>query len=246
MESSISRKNTFSGKIVNLILCALSLIEFLMFYIPELYKYSLPEWTLYLSLFLRVALGAVIPTLSAFFLFVLSGRAKPARKIIRALLLILPRLIYLLPYNYLYYAAVGYDFFESLLLCLVKCLFFVVLYSLEIYVYAFIAECFFKRCEKKLGRKCSFFEDGQAFDFDLPAHAALFAISFSRFTVDFIIELFYLVKYVIEYADSYRLGEIYFIIGKFLFILLSLFFTYLIQIFLKKKLGNGESPQKDT
>ncbi len=236
MENSILRKSAFPKKIVYLIPAALSLTQFLIFYIPEIYKYSAPEWLLYLSLFLRMALGAIIPTVSAFALFVLSQRSTSAQMSLKAIMLTLPRLIYLLPYNYLYYAAVGYDFLESVLFCFIKCLFFVILYSLEIFLYSFIARRFYRKSEKKLGRKASFFDESQMFDFALPAHIALFAISFSRFCVDFIIELYYLINYVIEYADSYRLGEIYFIIGKFLFILLLMFLTYFISIFMKRKM----------
>lgn len=236
MENKSIQKNTGCGKIAYLILAALSLTEFLIFYIPELYKYSLPEWVLYLSLFLRMALFAVIPTLSAFLLFYFYRKAKTGKRILKAILLTLPRLIYLLPYNYLYYATMGYDLFESLIFASVKALFFLLVYSLEIMLFALIAERIYKRGIKKLSVKCSLFDEGQIFDLTIPAHASLFAISFSRFALDFITELINLINYVIEYADSYRLGEIYFIIGKFLFILLVLFLTYFILIFAKKKL----------
>lgn len=221
-----SMKNTASLihlRAARYITLAISLLCFLIFYIPETLRFSIDEWVLYLSFFIRKLASTLLPVLAASALLSSSGTLTLVKRILPAISVAAPRLIYLLPYNYLRYMAEAFDSLESLGLMLVRSSIEILVYAIELYIYCLIGEFFYKR---RGARFENFYDKVSLFDFDSAANYSFFAIAFARFTVDLIIEISYVINYIIEYAETYRLSEVYFILCKFLFILFSLIASY--------------------
>lgn len=210
---------------------ATSLLCFLIFYIPEGFKFTMDEWVLYLSYFIRKFASTLMPAMAATAMLASTGRLSLLQRILPSIYLALPRLIYLLPYNYLRYISEAFDSYESLGLMIIRSAIEVLIYAAEIYIYTLIGGYFYK---KRAKAQESFYKKAQLFDFSTGANYAIFAVCFSRFTVDLATEIIYVINYIIEYAETYRIGEIYFILGKFLFILFSLISSYVIICFIKK------------
>ena len=196
---------------VYLLTAAISLLCFLIFYIPEGFKFTIDEWVLYLSYFIRKFASTLMPALAAAALLASANRLSYLQRILPSVFLALPRLIYLLPYNYLRYISEAFDSYEALGLMLLRSAIEVLIYAAEIYIYALIGRYFYR---KRANAQESFYRKSQLFDFSVSANYAIFAICFSRFAVDLATEIIYVINYIIEYAETYRIGEIYFILGK--------------------------------
>ena len=232
MDNSIhNEKGAFIIKASARITIAISIFSFLVFYIPESFRYSIDEWILYLSYFIRSFISSFLPALAAAAVFYTSKHTSYIKRILPSLSLAFPRLFYLLPYNYLRYMAEAYDSLESLTLMLIRSTVEILIYAVEIYVYALVADLLFRT----RGKGENLFDVHPIFDFSKTANYAVFMIAFSRFAVDFITEVIDVISYIIEYGETYRIGEIYFMIGSFLFILLTLILSYTLVIFIKHK-----------
>ena len=131
-----------------------------------------------------------------------------------ALPLSLTRIFYIIPYSYLYFEYTGYDTRESLLLALAQGALDFVL-TLVILIALSLAAAFLFSHATGSDEKKSF----ALFDFSSGYVRAAFAMSLAVFLYDLIGELVNTVDYLIEYAGTYRTGEIIYIIFSYLFML---------------------------
>jgi len=245
-EHILNNRVLIPRRCIYIITAAISLLSFLVFYIPEGFRFSVDEWVLYLSFFIRSFTSSLLPALGAAAIFISHRETTWQGRIIPAVLLSLPRLIYLLPYNYLRYMAEAYDSIEAVGLMLLRSAIEIIIYAIEIYAYSAIAIFVYKR--RATGRE-DLYARTSIFSIEPNSNFALFAIAFSRFFVDLADEIVYIVNYIIEYAETYRLGEIYFILGKLLFILFSLLLSYVLLVLtvrlFKKRIDQAEADAKE-
>ncbi len=212
----------------------ISLFSFLIFYIPNNFFFDI-DALIYISYFIRQFIDSFIPVFSAAVLF-LSDTEKPVYKsILPALKLALPRLVYVIPYYYLYYMAEGFDSFESIAFLSIHAVFLLIVFTLEIWLYSLLARFALKRRARVHGYEIDFEEERSVFDLASPLSFALFTLPLARFVYDLIQEIYSAVSYLVEYAGSYRPGEIVFMLGKFVFVLLSLLLSHLLVHFFKRR-----------
>ncbi len=204
------------------VLCA-SLLSFLLVYLPYLYFMD-SDAVNYTTYFVRRFLSALISVFSAVFLFTYGSRRGFVRRVLDAFRIVLPRLAYLIPYYYVYYMSDGYDTFEALGLLTLRSLALLALYTAEALVLCAMARRTAKR--RLQGAENEGFLGAALFDLAAPAVAGCFAAAFGEFILLFASEVVSTVEYAIEYAGTYRLGELYYIIGSFLFTLAALLLTH--------------------
>ena len=241
--------------------CAVNLFSFLIFFIPNYVIEADIGWFEYVRLFLNKFLEFALPPIAAVLLLKVyfAGGIKGA--LISAIFFSLPRIIYLLPYYYLYHIAYGYDSIESICLSALVTVFGIAL------MWAHIALLFSlirmmairstakslatdlppaiqktmtvdlkkklnQQAEKALSTDINF---TGAFDFSIPLTLGIFASSFGEFIINFMREAVDTVTYLINYAGYYRLGEIIYITASFIFLIAELLSVHLIAYLIFKK-----------
>ena len=202
----------------------ISLISFVMLYLRISYVFE-SEITQYGSFFLQYILDTLTAVILAAVL--LSGRGIESKgaRILSSLKLSLPRLVYLVPYYYLYYMSEGYDSIESLGLLLIRSLFMLVLLTIEMHLY-FGAACFAAR--RAEGKDWSFYTPSGLFDFSVGATVGIFAISFAKFIMNILSEGVDIITYLIDYGEFYSAGEIYLMLAKFTLAFIALFLSHVL------------------
>ena len=244
-----------------LIFGAVNLISFLIFFIPN---YVMSDYDIgyfeYFRLFLNKFVEFALPALAACLLIkgYIGGGMRSASY--ESVFFALTRIIYLLPYYYLYFIAYGYDSVESILFSLAVSLFgALVMWGHVLILFLLMREVSAKiaikdkiaalpQLQKKQireenikkllaeGRKSFGTTDnmGKAFDFSHPLVAGIFAVAFGEFVIHLVREIVDTVAYLVDYAGYYRIGEIVFITISFLFILVELFASHAINYALIK------------
>lgn len=200
----------------------LSLVSFTLLYLRLVYVFE-GDFTVYGSYFLQYVLESFSSL--AVGVAILAGRGNETGKarFFSALKLSLPRLIYLIPYYYLFYISDGYDSIESLGLLSIRSIFLLILFVTEALIYYFIA-CF---SAKKSGDGWDFFKPSGLFDFSSSISAAIFGVCFARFIFNVIKEGIDIIIYLIDYEEFYAATEIYYLLGKLLLALATLFLAHL-------------------
>lgn len=173
----------------------------------------------YVRLAITKIIDFIIPTVSALLLFPKILTAPPYRVYPAALLLALSHAFRNLPYYYLYNLAFGYDSIESISITVPLALFLSALYALYSVALAYVAKLlFYKRGAKDSDATLPC----QLFSISSPVSFAVFSIAFIHFLALLISEAVDTVIFFIEYADSYRIGEIIYIFGSFIYILVTM------------------------
>ena len=164
----------------------------------------------------------IIPTLSALLLTPLILDCRAYKLYPTAFLLAAPHLFYNIPYYYIYHIAYGYDSIESLLISIPFSILISLLSALYTLVLAYISKLVFQRCG---GKTALYPERAAYFSTSDRVGASIFAFVLIHFALNFISELIEAVTFFIEYADTYRIGELIYILGRFVFILLLMLFA---------------------
>ena len=208
----------------------LSFISFLMIYFRFLYIFE-GEFMVYASYFLEY----VLQTITALFVAVaiLAGHGIENRKsrFLSAFKLSLPRLIYLVPYYYLYYLSDGWDSLEALGLLSLRSLFLLFLFALEACIYYLIAVFM----AKKSGDVWNFFAPSDFFDFSKSAASAVFSVCFAKFIINLIGEGLDVIIYLIDYEEFYSATEIFYLLGKVTLAFATLFLSHVLFMQVRKK-----------
>jgi hypothetical protein len=212
-----------------LIIFLASLASFLIYYVPGLYAYEF-EYLAYISDFLCLVIDFMIPAFSAFVLL-LSSEGLP-RTILSAFKLTLPRLIYTVPYFYLYYIYQGFDSMESLALLSLRSAVFLLIFTLELLLLYYGARLILKLTRR--GEALDFSKPLPFFDTATASAFAILMISFIKFILNIISEIVDTVTYLIDYAGEYHADEITYMILRYLFILASLLITHLLLILFER------------
>lgn len=244
-----------------LIFCAIYLIHFLIFFIPDyvMVNYDIGYFE-YFRLFLNKFIEFALPALASCLLIKAYTDGGMQRVSCKSIFFALARIIYLLPYYYLYFIAYGYDSVESILLSLAVSLFSAALMwghllllflimrevSTAIAIKDKVANLP-KLQEKKirdenikklaaLNRKSfgSANEIGGMFDFSCPLVAGIFAAVFGEFVINLVREIIDTVTYLVDFAGYYRIEEIVTITALFLFLMIELFALHAINYALIK------------
>ena len=252
---------------------ALNLLAFVIFFVPN-YVLEIDIGELeYVRIFLTKLIEFALPPIAAVLLYVGGSFDGWKCAITRGAGLAMTRVIYLLPYYYLYHIAYGYDSFESIGLSVLVSVFGTALLFgqiLLLYEVLRVAERkVIKKaliddlppmCKKEMPKDIKDMLDRKAeeslreipekpgvFDFSAPVTVGIFSAVFTQFLISFIYEAANTIEYLISFAGYYRLGEIIYITASFLYILLELLIVHVICYALKNKLckRNCEKEKKN-
>lgn len=199
----------------------------------------------YVSYFLQYVFDSFTPLFVA--IAILSGRDLVSWKsrLLSALLLSLPRLVYLVPHYYLEYIGLGYDSLESLMLLSLKSIFMLLIFVIETVIYYFVADFFIKKSKDKW----DFFAASGYFDFSVPVTVSIFSVCFTRFIFNLISEVIDIITYLLDYGEFYSTAEIYYLLAKITLAFASLFLSHVLFMSLRKmwfKLKNNSAVKEKT
>ena len=138
-------------------------------------------------------------------------------------ILSLSRLFYMLPYSYLYFEYNGYDTLESITLALAAGAFDFILTLAITLSLSFVAAFVLSR-SADADAKDSF----GLFDFSRGPVRSAFVMALIIFIYNLIREIIVTVDYLIEYAGTYRVGEIVYMVFTYLFMLVSLVLMHIV------------------
>lgn len=176
---------------------------------------------LYTVYFCVTLLQFLMPVVLAAQLLALAQSTLSLRCLLWGILPALTRLCYTVPDRYIFYMESGLDTPQSLLLAGGWGLLGVgVLYGASVVLFL-AAHCIFSRRKKDMPIRVAL-ETGGAFDTSAPLARACYALCVPVFLVYFVIECIQTVQYLNEYSGTYTTGEIFYIIGKFVFLFVSL------------------------
>ncbi len=246
--------------------CAANLAAFLIFFIPNYVIEGDIGWFEYVRLFLNKFTEFALPPIAACLLMKIYFDNGVKSALIGAIFFALTRIIYLLPYYYLYHIAYGYDSIESISLSALVTVFGAALMWAHIAVLLLIIRMVAIRStakslasdlppavqksmtvdlKKKLNLQaekvlCTDVHFTNAFDFSMPLTLGIFVATFGEFIINFMREAVDTVMYLVNYAGYYRLGEIIYITGSFVFLVIELLAVHIISYHLFKKIVSNE------
>ena len=196
-----------------------------MFYFNNflLFEEGLSDYSVYYDLLedIRAAItdviDFVIPTATTTLLVPLVMSERIGKIIHIVLLPSLSKLFYTIPYYYMYYIVEGYDSIESICLSLPATAVICLLTAAYTLLLAYISKLVYTK------RGASFDDYPNrcpAFATSHPTTGSIFIGVAIHFATVLVIELISAVVFFIEYADNYRLGELFYILGSFVYILI--------------------------
>lgn len=204
---TLSRYTFIALALLNILALALTFLSINISYVDAVQNFTEFFQRMLFDLFFIIAAAVVF----------LNRFVSTRKWLFSALPLSLTRIFYIIPYSYLYFEYTWYDTRESLLLALAQgALDF--LLTLVIVLLLSLAAAFLFSHTKGADEKKSF----ALFDFSSGYVRAAFAMSLAVFLYDLIGEVIKTVDYLIEYAGTYRTGEIIYIIFTYLFMLVML------------------------
>ena len=230
----------------------LCILSFTLFYFNNyllfdvgLVKYSANYETLeYVRFAIVRIIDFLLPTLMALILLPRMLYARAYRLYPTALLLASAHLFYNILYYYLYHIAYRYDSIESILISVPLSVIITAVYALYVLFLAFVAKLVFL---KRGGNNASPTEHCFALKPTSATGTAVFSIVFINFIVSIIGEAFDTVTFFAEYADSYTMGELLYILGSYVYLLLVMLLAALLcsAVYNKIIVGRFEKEEKN-
>ena len=237
-----------------------NLIAFLVFFIPYyVIEADNGDWEYAVLLFNKFS-EFMLPAVAASVVLSQYRTGEVKAAVIRALLLALPRAIFLLPYQYLYFIAYGYDSIESISLSALVTVFGTALFFGQVLLFFFLAREVGRRVAvgalggdkakalsreelKEKKRKCDvsvFSKEGFGGILELgkPYIAALFSVAFLEFLIYLTVEIVDTVTYIVESEGLFFESEIIYIVISYLLLLAELFAVQAIGWLISRKKYN--------
>ena len=220
-----------------LILSAINITVFLLYYLSSYVADSTAM--AYVTQYFSELASRLMPIAGAAALTVAYTERGMKLSFLRAILYTLPLLLNAFPYYAFEYAYAGYTIDDVLLLAALESLITLILGYCEI-VFLFLVMIFATRffAKKKKRRAAEFSSDlsiKRAFDLSIPEVSGVMVAAFVTFAVALVPEIVDTVNFILDVAGTYRVGEIFYIAFKYVFILAILLFSQ-ITVFATRKL----------
>lgn len=256
---------------------ALYFALFLLFYIPnyviEGYADIFGNFE-YVRLFLSMLFEFILGSSGAVVLFVVlikHGPLTPGRTLTAAAVIAAARIIYSLPYYYLYFLSYGYDSIDGIPLYTLSALlavifewvkllilFALVYFSSRRHIVKALTLSLPKAQQKNMPKKTKLtllatadarlwgeLSHGGIFNFDAPITLGIFLASVGQFVYALSLEVKTAVEYLTEFAGNYRSDEIIYMTWCFIFVILELIISHTVCYFLKNKLTKEPDDAKE-
>ena len=227
---SLNNRQKYAFRIMAAGLSLLSLVQFLLYYVPIGFFY---EKTLLLLISAGLAdfLEGAFPIIAATVIFLTRDSGK-RNKIAPSILISLTRLFYTVPYYYIYYVSGVYNSVEAIVIAAAVSLLFLVFFFLETFVCIYLINLAERRANKTADdrKRTSLFNLDDHLNFGILLSVVLI------FTVNFVKEIISTTSYLISNKGTYRIDEIITIVVSFLILFVFAFLYYLISAFIKNRL----------
>ena len=261
-----------------LVYLALYFALFLLFYIPnyviEDYAYLVGDFE-YVRLFFSMLFEFTLGASGAVVLFVVlikRGGVITSRVLSGALAIAAAKIIYSLPYYYLYFLSIGYDSIDGIPLYTLSALlavifewaklllFFVIIYfTARRHIMRELILTLPKAHQKKPTEKekqvllasadarlAGELTLGGVFNFDAPVTLGIFLASVGQFVYALSVEIKNAVDYLTEFAGNYRTSEIIYMTWCFVFVVAELIISHLVCYYLKNTLAKRIDSKTET
>ena len=204
-----------------LILTLTNCVTFLLYYLST---YIFDSTALaYASLYYSEITSALLPMACAAALTVTYTERGINFSLLRSLIYTLTFIPYAFPFYAFENAYLGYTIDEVLFFASIQTLLSLIIAYLKItvllLVMIFATRFFAKREKRRQGEFEANIPLKRAFDFSLPESAGVLVCAFVSFTVALIPEIIDTVNFILDYAGTYRIGEIIYIAFRYVFIL---------------------------
>ena len=227
----ISKSNPKRAMTVTAIFLALlSLLQFLLYYVPFGFFYDSTP-TLLIASYLIDFIEAFFPVISATMIF-LTRKNGIKNKLLPSFILSLPRLLYSVPYYYVYFVSDVFDSGEAIALAFSISILFVSVSFLQIFVCNIIINYIENRGSKSADDR----QASKPFNLDDHLNFGIAMSVFFVFIIFFVRECVSTVQYLIDNAPGYRPEEIVTIVCAFLLLFVFSFIHYVIASAVKNKI----------
>ncbi len=226
----LSKKKYFLSALV---LFFAAVLSFITLYSPSLIE-TKSNILGYIGHFASKFINSAMPVVSAAILTLTTYGSGFSKKLIWAIPLALAKIGYLLPYAFMIFSA-QYEVYFATVISVIYTLVFMILYLAEITVYSLIICAFINRGFKN--QKIKPTPVAPMLDLDAPVTLGVLFATLSRFVVDIILEIIDTIEYLVQYAGTYRLGEIIYMIFSYIAILLFAIATHFVACAVKNALA---------
>jgi len=225
--SKAKRKRVMT--VTALCLVLLSLIQFLLYYVPFGFFYDSAP-TLLAASYLIDFIEAFFPIISAMIIF-LTRENGIKNKLLPSFIFSLTRLLYSVPYYYVYFVSDVFDSGEAIALAFLISILFVFVSFLQI----FVCNIVINYIENRQGKSTNDRQSSKLFNLDDHLNFGIAMSVFFVFIIFFVRECVSTVQYLIDNAPGYRPEEIVTIVCSFLLLFVFALTQYVIAVAVKNK-----------
>lgn len=229
----MSNLSTKKHLLCALVLFGASAFAFILIYLPSLIE-TKSAVSYYTGYFGAKLISSATPVIAASILTLKAYGRGGGKRLLSALPFALSRVGYLLPYAFLIFSA-EYEVYFATIVSLLYTLLFVILTLAEITVYNTIILAFINRGFKKQKIAPKF--TAPPLDLDAPITLGVLFTALCRFTVDTVLEIINTVEYLVEYAGTYQIGEIVYMVFSYIAILVFAIITHILACVIKNRLA---------
>lgn len=247
--------------IATMLFALTNVIAFFIFYIPSEVLYDAGTLRL-ISKYLIRFIEITMPPVAAMLLYLGGASEAWGASFLRGIPFAMPRMLYLIPYYFVYFTNRGYSettivpsavgmgligalvfFLQMMLLCKI------LRTSTRLTIKKSLKDDLPAMYRKSMPRELKDMLDGKAaeqlreipekpgvFDFSAPVTVGIFSASFGQFIISMLYEGFNALKYLVTQVGSYDLAEMLYILSRFLFVIIQLFVVHIICYGLKNKI----------
>ena len=232
----IKKKNAFL--ILIGILSITNIICFVLYYVSSFLASS--AVLLYVYVYFSEIAMIHLPLICAAFTLTVYAKQGINKALLYAIPCSLCAFFYTFPYRAFEFAYEGYEITATLLLALLETLLTVIVNYIEITVLLLLIIFVTKIIAKSKGIPNFNFNaalsEKETFDFDKPLTAGIFSAACAVFVYSLIIEIIDTVSFLINYSGTYRIGEILYILFRYVFILGMLIISHALTHYAKRRL----------
>lgn len=222
---------------ISLVLIIANLVSFLVFYIPNYVMKSEPYALTCFRLFFGEFIAFILISLAVTFMYheYIAGKSL-WRMLLSGVALIATNCIYNLPYYYLLETALGNDWIESTLSSLMINLLIITIDLLKLLLFTLItvkaSMLFAKKRSREEHSATILSSDGaRILALEAPEQKAFFITALCIFVYNVIFEIVDVINHLAQYG-SFRSSELIFVVFKFIFLIILLIISYVLQILL--------------
>lgn len=233
----IKKKNAFL--ILIGILSITNIICFVLYYVSSFLNSS--AVLIYAYVYFSEIAMIFLPQISAAFTLTVYAKKGINKALLYAIFCSLCEVFYIFPHRAFEFAYEGYEITSTLILSLFETVLTVTVACIEIIVLLLLIIFVTKIIAKYKGILNFDFNaalsEKEPFNFDKPLTAGIFSAACAVFVYSLVIEIIDTVSFLVNYSGTYRIGEILYILFRYVFILGLLIISHIITHYLKHRLS---------